>query len=164
MGYTTEFDGEFELSRDLTIREYNLLKGLCGERFGDSMGRTKPGYPGLYCQWEPDEDGTHIKWDGGEKFYDYVPWMNYIIEKYLTPWGITVTGKVHYQGEGTGDHGNLVIKDGKCVQVPDADIGDMAERLETYIEELNAVPDDCRLIPIGQVTDRLTAILYGDKA
>lgn len=28
------------------------------------------GQPGLWCQWEVSEDGTAIKWDEEEKFYD----------------------------------------------------------------------------------------------
>src|SRR4051812_17179568 len=27
------------------------------------------GQPGLWCQWIPNEAGTAIEWDGGEKFY-----------------------------------------------------------------------------------------------
>jgi len=32
------------------------------------------GQPSLWCQWTPSDDGYSIKWDGGEKFYNYVEW------------------------------------------------------------------------------------------
>src|SRR5262245_61818938 len=31
--------------------------------------------PGLWCQWEVES--TILQWDGGEKFYDYVEWLQY---------------------------------------------------------------------------------------
>src|SRR5437588_5601505 len=35
--------------------------------------------PNLWCQWVPNDDGTAIVWDGSEKFYDYVPWLEYLV-------------------------------------------------------------------------------------
>ncbi len=41
------------------------------------------GQPGLWCQWRPNTTGTAIVWDGGEKFYDYVEWAEYLIANFL---------------------------------------------------------------------------------
>lgn len=60
--------GEYGQARDLTIIDYN----------------TPPStQPSLWCQWVPNKDGTAIIWDGGEKFYGYRAWIEYIVEKYL---------------------------------------------------------------------------------
>jgi hypothetical protein len=48
-----------------------------------SYNRPPPGQPGLWCQWEPTEDGTQIVWDGGEKFYEYRAWLQYLIDHFL---------------------------------------------------------------------------------
>jgi hypothetical protein len=40
--------------------------------------------PGLWCQW-PTEDRTAIAWNGGEKFYCYVPWLRYLLEHFPAP-------------------------------------------------------------------------------
>lgn len=73
------------------------------------------GQPGLWCQWivEFDEDGawTIIKWDGGEKFYEYVEWLEYIIDNFLKPWGRKLSGEVEWMGEDRGDFGIIVVKD-----------------------------------------------------
>lgn len=39
--------------------------------------------PGLWCGWTPNEDGSSIVWDGGEKCYDYISWIEYLITKIL---------------------------------------------------------------------------------
>lgn len=53
--------------------------------------------PGLWCQWVSSEDGKKIEWDGCEKFYDYVEWIDYLIRRVFTAWGRTVNGRVEYK-------------------------------------------------------------------
>ena len=69
--------------------------------------------PGLWCQWVPNTLGTAIEWDGGEKFYEYVGWIGYLIHHFLAPWGYTLNGTVEWQGEESSDFGKIVIKDNK---------------------------------------------------
>jgi hypothetical protein len=66
--------------------------------------------PGLWCHWTPSEDGTAIEWDGGEKFYDYVPWLEYLIEHFLGPWGYKLSGEVEWAGELAGDLGKIIAR------------------------------------------------------
>ena len=67
------------------------------------------GQPGLWCQWTPSEDGSTIQWDGGEKFYDYIEWIRYLIEHFLEPWGYTLSGEVRWEGEDHEDMGLIHI-------------------------------------------------------
>lgn len=41
--------------------------------------------PGLWCQWCYNEKEQCIKWDEGEKFYNYIEWLRYLIDKILNP-------------------------------------------------------------------------------
>ena len=66
--------------------------------------------PGLWCQWIPNDMGTEISWDEGEKFYEYVAWIAYIIEHFIRPWGYTLEGSVTWSGEDSGDIGRIVIE------------------------------------------------------
>lgn len=68
------------------------------------------GQPGLWCQWVP-AGPTAIEWDGGEKFYEYTAWIEYLIEHFLAPWGYTVDGEVFWSGEEEGDLGKIVVED-----------------------------------------------------
>lgn len=67
--------------------------------------------PGLWCQWVPTEDGTALVWDEGEKFYNYIEWLEYIIENFMKPWGYTLNGEVLWQGEGFSDIGKIKVND-----------------------------------------------------
>jgi hypothetical protein len=71
------------------------------------------GQPGQWCQWTPDEDGTAIVWDEGEKFYEYVDWICYLIDQFLKPWGYVVNGEVTWSGEESGDLGLIEVTDNK---------------------------------------------------
>ena len=66
--------------------------------------------PGLNMQWVPNADGTSIEWDEGEKFCEYIEWLEYIIENFLTPWGYVLNGKVSWYGEENSDQGVIHVK------------------------------------------------------
>lgn len=149
MGYTTEFEGEIDLDKPLTVAHMRYLEQFSETRrmkrdplatfdlrdkvrsrvglpVGDEGGfyvggdesegvldiNSPPkGQPGLWCQWVPNEEGTAIQWNGGEKFYDYVKWMEYIIQNFLKPWGYVANGEIKWRGEERSDIGVLVVKD-----------------------------------------------------
>lgn len=69
--------------------------------------------PGLWCQWTPNEDGTEIEWDGGEKFYSYIDWIKYINDNFLKKWGIVLNGKVEWEGEDSDDIGAIIAHEGE---------------------------------------------------
>jgi hypothetical protein len=75
--------------------------------------------PGLWCQWVPSDDGTTIAWDDGEKFYNYVAWLEYIVEHFLEPWGRKLNGEVHYTGEDSEDRGTIYVQDNVIKDVVD---------------------------------------------
>lgn len=113
----------------------NLPIGKEGEYFvgaGGSFGQSEDesvvdgnGHPstqpGLWCQWVPSEDGTEIKWDGNEKFYCYTEWLEYIIENFLKPWGLTLNGEVTWEGEESDDLGKIIVSDNK-IQVQEGSV------------------------------------------
>lgn len=76
------------------------------------------GQPGLWCKWEPTPDDTGIQWDGVEKFYDYVEWLEYLIVHFLEPWGYRISGEVTWQGEEHVDFGTIRIVNGRPVKMP----------------------------------------------
>lgn len=65
--------------------------------------------PGLWCNWWPNQDGTAILWDGTEKFYNYIEWIEYLIEKILAPNGYSLNGIIEWQGEDEEDVGQITI-------------------------------------------------------
>ena len=102
-------EGEYfvgdENMNDASILNYNVAPGQ-----PDFM-RESNGQPGLWCQWEIIEDGTELQWDGGEKFYNYVEWLEYLINRFFSKWGVLLNGEIEWVGEDTSDLGKIVVKD-----------------------------------------------------
>lgn len=139
MGYTTNFRGQFKLNKRLAPKRLAYLQkfaetrrmarnlpevyGVQGEFYADGSGDFGQGHesnvidhnrppstqPGLWCQWIPTNDGMAIGWDGGEKFYHYVEWLEYIIKNFLAPKGYVLNGTVSYQGDDSSDQGQIVV-------------------------------------------------------
>lgn len=65
--------------------------------------------PGLWNQWCILDDRKTIQWDDGEKFYNYVEWIIYLIEKVLKPRGYVVNGIVSWSGEEDDDKGEIHV-------------------------------------------------------
>ena len=88
--------------------------GFCGQELDASVVNSNsepPGQPSLWCQWVPTDDNDGIEWDGGEKFYNYTKWLEYIIEHFLKPWGYVLNGVVEWFGEEHDDRGMIVVDD-----------------------------------------------------
>lgn len=147
MGYTTEFSGSINVDPPLNEAEIDYLKRFAESRrmkrkngpyyigTGSSgqdqepdiedYNRPPDGQPGLWCQWVPNDNGTEIEWDGGEKFYNSPEWMQYIIDHFLAPGAKAkselpflqanhvLNGEIEAQGEESDDRWLLVVKDNK---------------------------------------------------
>lgn len=135
--YLTAFAGSRRMLRDAAlagerpdpVREaVGLPVGPDGEFFvGDAdnnfgqvhsedvleYNRSPVRQPGLWCRWVPNGDGTALVWDGSEKFYDYIPWLEYLVAYLLGPLGYRLNGEVIWFGDGTGDVGRITINDNK---------------------------------------------------
>ncbi len=101
MGYDTRFEGQFNISPTLAMKDYHniLLIGY------------EPGAPSDCCDWEPTMNGNAIKHNGAEKSYHYQEWVQYIVT-WLAARGYKVFGEVKYNGEDHDDFGKLVVVDG----------------------------------------------------
>lgn len=109
MGYTTEFEGAFKFSRPLSEQEQDWLVEFANTRHGGNT-QPHPNMPGFYCQWVPDASGESLVWDGGEKFYCYVEWLDYLTVNFFRPWGVELSGEVDFRGESFHDVGTIVAK------------------------------------------------------
>jgi hypothetical protein len=136
VAYLKAFNGTRRMKRDAAIAETfddpvrwdaqiktvgeegEYYVGSAGEGFGQGNDPSVKDHneppadqPGLWCQWVPSDDGTTLAWDEGEKFYDYVEWLEYIVEHFLEPWGRKLNGEVSWSGEESEDRGVIYAKD-----------------------------------------------------
>lgn len=112
-------DGNSGQSRDASIIDYNIPPGqvLRGDKnypntFEENQRRIKEGLsqPSLWCQWVIDED-NELVWDGGEKFYYYIEWLQYLITNFFQPWGVLLNGEIEWVGEDRNDIGKIIVLD-----------------------------------------------------
>lgn len=109
MGYTTQFTGRIDLDRELTPDEYVTLLEFADERHQPGVD----GAPGYNCDWTPTDNYRGIEWDGSEKFYSSEEWMQLIMDRFITPWGIKANGFILAQGEEAGDIWRLLVIDNR---------------------------------------------------
>lgn len=156
MGYTTDFYGTARIEPPLNSLEVSYLKDFCRMRHmrrengplwispnvAVDWGQSRdpdiydynfppPELPGLWCHWTPNDEGTWLEWDGGEKFYYGAEWMDFVVNKLLSPEAAafvkkheheddrllafkcnhTVNGQFDAEGEDSGDKWKLIITD-----------------------------------------------------
>ena len=90
--------------------------GYAGQADEDNIvdyNRPPADQPGLWLQWVPTDDRWHLEWDGGEKFYYYVEWLEYLIKKIFAPRGYVLHGEVRWRGEDFDDIGVITVEDNK---------------------------------------------------
>lgn len=116
--------GSFGQDRDASIIDYNTPPGQLGynekeipwdERYEENNRRNEMGecQPSLWCQWEIGDFANEpvLQWDGGEKFYNYVEWLKYLINHFFSKWGVILNGEIDWYGEDREDIGKIVVKD-----------------------------------------------------
>ncbi len=91
--------------------------GVDGEYFTQELSyddpcvsnyNSPPGtQPGLWCHWTVSK--KELTWDGGEKFYKYVEWLQYFIRHFFDKWGIALDGAMQWQGERREDRGTISV-------------------------------------------------------
>ena len=111
MGYITKFDGQFEFNRLLTKKEKQAMQILYDTRHED--GYDLNGKPSIWCQWIVDSHkGTdYLIWDGHEKFYSYIDWLEYLIKYFFKPNNLSITGRMRWRGEEFDDMGTINVED-----------------------------------------------------
>lgn len=86
--------------------------------------------PQSWCQWELSNDTTvydgeqptWIRWDGGEKFYEYGDWLEYLVAAIKKDFpGARFDGEIEWRGEEWDDFGALAVQeDGTIDELPRA--------------------------------------------
>jgi hypothetical protein len=125
-GYMGEYfvggGGSMGQAQDDSIIDYNSASGEIGwqdykgdwvlkQKLQDQLNNDSLKQPGLWLQWELSSDGTELGWDGNEKFYHYIEWLQYLIQHFFEKWGIKLNGEVQWQGEDSSDFGKIIVTD-----------------------------------------------------
>jgi hypothetical protein len=110
MGYSTEFKGSLTVTPPLGPEAAARFNDFASTRHADSHGHLEPGMPGAWCQWIASPDGSEIRWDGNEKFYEAAAWMRYVLAHLVAATGSEASGIISAQGEEAPDRWRIVVK------------------------------------------------------
>jgi hypothetical protein len=115
MGYSTNFRGELEFDKTLTKDMVDTYNKFANTRHED--GYKPNGKPSIWLQWEiTEENGKYfLIWDEGEKFYNYVEWLEYVIKYVFKGWGLKLNGSFEWRGDEWEDTGQIIVKDNVVV-------------------------------------------------
>lgn len=118
--YFVKYDDNFGQIEDDSIIDYNTPPGQISYRGNSNFHeiyikneeKIKNGecQPGLWCQWIINEN-NELEWDGGEKFYNYVEWLQYLINHFFSKWNVLLNGEIEWVGEDRDDLGKIIVKD-----------------------------------------------------
>lgn len=122
MGYSTDFEGSFTATPSFTPEQIGIL-----QLWADQRHEPYGAFPSYWCMWvstvdehyEPDGKGLEVSTDGDNKWYEYLDWLRYVIEHFIKPWGVSLSGEVRYEGDELGDSGTIFIKDNVVEDVED---------------------------------------------
>lgn len=142
-------DGNCGQTQDASIIDYN------------SNGKM----PSLWCRWEVSEDGTNLQWDGGEKFYCYVEWLQYLITHFFDVWGVKLNGKIEWFGEDSDDTGTITVNNSQISKATKEEVltdlqkenEELKARCETYKKDYDSMVKEVLRLS-GQKSELLEAL------
>lgn len=104
----TYFQGEFELDKKATEEMKNQMKEI------DVNNETIKN--SINC-WKFSDDGKQIIWNEEiRECYDYIAWIQYIVDKLIIPNGYVLNGEMHWHGEDYADMWKLItIKNNRII-------------------------------------------------
>ena len=105
------------LARKYTVYERLAIRDHYRHPSVLDINEAPSGVPGLYCGWTVGEDDQSVVWDEGEKFYSYLEWLDYLVSRFLAPWGYTLNGSCVWSGEDSDDVGTLLCRDNVVTSV-----------------------------------------------
>ena len=107
--------------------------------------------PELWCDWsiscekEIDDDNImgYLAWNGAEKFYSYVKWLEYLIDNFFKPTNLTLTGAVLAVGEEEKDATYIIIENNiiNTYDVCSENIEDIKHKYEKNLELLSSIKE-----------------------
>jgi len=106
VGLPIGMEGEFFTGAD------NGQFGCCGQEHSAAVldsNNPPASQPSLWCGWEIDKDASGLQWDGGEKFYNYIEWLQYMIDNFFKRWNYVLDGEIEWEGEERDDIGIIIV-------------------------------------------------------
>lgn len=121
MGYSTYFNNGFDIEPPLPISDKSEFDRVNSVHGAPSWWTMLSDWPARNpephrCDWHVNDEGNYLENDG-EKTYDYVEQLEYLIKDFFAPRGYVLNGEVGWSGEEDEDIGKIFIKNNEVRSV-----------------------------------------------
>ena len=128
MGYSTTFDGHLNIVTACGTESVHpdaemaimMLEKFCGSDMQAIKSREQYNISTRWCDWcvrYSSKKEPRLEWNGSEKSYQMYEWLHFIQDKFLTPAGLTLGGRVTAQGEDPEDRWAIEVENGRPVRM-----------------------------------------------
>ncbi len=134
MGYDTRFEGEFEITPTLDKKTRQIFERWV-DYYPNDDDDDEDGHPYSYMQWILDPYSESLIFnEKTEKFYNYIEWLEFLIEKVFAPNGYKLNGGMRWNGESLLDTGIIKIENNKIIVIGTDRDGDLINYTSTEDE------------------------------
>jgi hypothetical protein len=118
MGYSVYYNGEIDISPELSDEHATLLDEALTKSTPALLGITAEDVQGLYhgCDWQLAGSRLTVE---GESRGEQDEWLRLLIVRFFHPNGYTLSGEVSWEGDQSGDTGVIHLDDNRVEAVSD---------------------------------------------
>jgi hypothetical protein len=118
MGYSVYYEGEIQISPELTKEHATVLEEGLAKRSLALLGVIAEGgqSPFHACDWQLSDARLNIE---GESRDEQDQWLRLLILRFFQPNGYVLSGEVKWEGEEAGDTGVIHVDDNRVESVSD---------------------------------------------
>ena len=119
MGYSVYYNGEIDISPELSDEHATLLDEALTKSNPALLGITAEEGQGLYhgCDWQLSGGRLSVE---GESRGEQDEWLRLLIVRFFQPKGHTLSGEVSWEGDQSGDTGVIHVNDNRVESVNDS--------------------------------------------
>src|ERR1700683_2227236 len=119
MGYSVYYNGEIDISPELSDEHATLLDEALTKSNPALLGITAEDGHGLYhgCDWQLSGGRLTVE---GESRGEQDEWLRLRIVRFFQPKGHTLSGEVSWEGDQSGDTGVIHLDDNRVESVSDS--------------------------------------------
>ena len=119
MGYSVYYNGEIDISPELSDEHATLLDEALTKSNPALLGITAEDGQGLYhgCDWQLSGGRLSVE---GESRGEQDEWLRLLIVRFFQPNGYALSGEVSWEGDQSGDTGVIHVDDNRVESVSDS--------------------------------------------
>jgi hypothetical protein len=119
MGYSVYYNGEIDISPELSDEHATLLDEALTKSNPALLGITAEEGQGLYhgCDWQLSGGRLSVE---GESRGEQDEWLRLLNVRFFQPNGYTLSGEVSWEGDQSGDTGVIHVNDNRVESVNDS--------------------------------------------